>query len=203
MKEKLQIGQLDQVDLQIHFQGYHYDDYVYIGGVENYEKYFLWELRRHLVKGLDSVNWKGINLRPTSVQGPWHFFWKRQGTDKKCSKVSVNIIPILNDEKDEGQEYYDFTSPSKANLLQREMLEGAPQHRFMSFSILEKTPVRDFNQTSLAFELDMINSLPSSCRIGIVLAKALVKVSSIKPFFSIINIIFLMKQIKTAYVWCP
>ena len=135
------------------------------------------------MKGLDSVNWDGINLRPVSVQGPWQFLWKRQGTDKERSKVSVNITVILNDEEEEGEEYYDFTSPSKANLLQREMLEGAPHHKFMSFSVLEKTPVRDFNQTSFAFELDMINSLPSSYRIGIVLAKALVKVSGIIPFF--------------------
>ena len=131
------------------------------------------------MENLASVSWEEFNIRVVSVQGPWQFLWKRSGCVRN---VSVDVVPVLIDHKKKGKinERYNEISPSEAILLQGEVLEGAPGHELMRFSILEKTShprdLKHFPQSLFAFEWNILDSLPIQCRISIVIAKSIVQV---------------------------
>ena len=64
--------------------------------------------------------------------------------------------------------------------LKENLLENAPEYdRDISYAVLETWHKRNkFQVTSFAQEWDVLDSLPTDCRLAIVIAKALVQVSS-------------------------
>jgi len=179
MREELKAGRLDEADIQLRFEGAEVikdkpgeEKEFSIAGVKWYQKDFLFELSACLIGRLAEVSWEGIDLRPISVHGPWKLL--REGVT-----VSLDVVPVIVYEGEMRHRGYRYITQKELHGLQGELLGGErPMHRPMEYCTLETWSDKGdepFKPTYFAYEWDMIDSLPASCRLAIVTAKALVQ----------------------------
>ena len=185
MREKLKSGRLDEGDVQLCIDGYSDGD-VHIAGVEWEADEFFYELNSSLIEALGKISWKGINLRPVWVKGPWKVIREGDGSCKGM-EVSLDVVAVLVDQKDEREYDEDEITLKEAARYRGEMLEGdhLPLHKGMEYSTLETWKRKRFQSTYFAFEWNMIDCLPPSSRLAIVVSKAFVQVSEFTLFISL------------------
>jgi hypothetical protein len=95
-------------------------------------------------------------------------------------EVSLDVVAVLVDQRDDGDD--------EAERCRGEMLEGdrLPLHKRMQFSTLETWNLNKyFKWTYFASEWNMIDCLPPSSRLAIVVSKAFVQVSEFTLFISL------------------
>jgi len=161
MRERMKSGILDEADIQIQLNK---ETLKSLNVVK--------ELPSDLRDALPIISWEDIHLRPIDVSGPWKLIWEGSG---RGMHISLDVVLILiGDEKNENSNYEESIQ------WQQKIIQGAPPHKRMEFLTLEpwnEDILKILRATMFESEWDIIDSLPTPCRLAISITKALVQVS--------------------------
>ena len=95
-------------------------------------------------------------------------------------KVPCSLMQELQKRRMLSLDVVAIMSPGNSTYkLSENLLENAPEYdRSISYAVLETWHKKNrFQETSFVQEWDVLDSLPTDCRLAIVIAKALVQVS--------------------------